>query len=165
VAAKKAIEKYSGLEEIHICYCDTLKYEHPDNLRFLKDVEKWLGVSIEILRHHKYADIFEVFKGERYIVGRSGAPCTRALKRAVREKYQRPEDLHIFGLTFDEKSRIDRFERENPNLWLEWNLQEAGITKSDCYKVIKDAGIEEQQLHWLREGGSWLLEQDTQRLS
>lgn len=38
-AAKIACESYGS--ELEILYCDTLAYEHPDNRRFMKDVEQW----------------------------------------------------------------------------------------------------------------------------
>lgn len=39
-----------------------IKNEHPDNLRFLKDCEKWFGQ--EVIQHSsdKYDDIYDVFK-------------------------------------------------------------------------------------------------------
>lgn len=42
VAAKKTIEKYGKKQEVRIIN-NPIKEEHPDNQRFLKDVEKWLG--------------------------------------------------------------------------------------------------------------------------
>ena len=35
VAAKMSVEKYG--DRCEVVYCDTLKYEHSDNLRFLLD--------------------------------------------------------------------------------------------------------------------------------
>lgn len=39
-AAKIAVQKYPDCE---VLYCDTFKYEHPDNRRFFVDIEKWIG--------------------------------------------------------------------------------------------------------------------------
>ena len=94
VAAKLASEKYG--DELEILYCDTLAYEHPDNPRFMKDVENWIGRKIKILKSDKYKDIYEVFE-TGYLIGIHGAMCTRELKTKVRIKYQRPGDIHIFG--------------------------------------------------------------------
>ena len=96
-AAKIAVQKYPDCE---VLYCDTFKYEHPDNKRFFKDVEKWVGKKIKVLRSEKYADIFEVFNSG-WLIGPAGAMCTRELKTKVRKKYQIKGDLHIFGLTSD----------------------------------------------------------------
>jgi hypothetical protein len=40
-------------EPITIAYC-RVKEEHPDNMRFLKDCEKWFGQKIVILENEKY---------------------------------------------------------------------------------------------------------------
>tara|TARA_R110000782_G_scaffold266777_1_gene361576 strand:+ start:209 stop:406 length:198 start_codon:yes stop_codon:yes gene_type:complete len=42
VAAKKTIELYGGIADIRIMN-NPIKEEHPDNQRFLRDVEEWLG--------------------------------------------------------------------------------------------------------------------------
>lgn len=141
VAAKMAVERNQG-ESIEVCYCDTLAYEHPDNRRFMADVSRWIGRDVKILRSPKYRDIFEVFRGERYLDGPSGAPCTRALKRRVRQAYQEPWDSHVFGFTVDEQDRIDDFEANNPDLRCLWILRDEGINKADCYRIVRDAGIE-----------------------
>lgn len=139
VAAKKAVEKY---DEVHVVYCDTLAYEHPDNPRFMKDVEAWIGQEIEIKGSDKYKDIYDVFEKTRYLAGVYGARCTLELKKNVRKAYQKPGDIHILGLTADEQNRIDRFEDANNELDLCWILQEQQISKADCYRIIQEAGIE-----------------------
>ena len=139
VAAKLTTEKYPDCE---VLYCDTLKYEHEDNLRFLRDVESWIGKKIKLLKSTKYEDIFDVFDKTGWLVGPGGARCTTELKKNVRKAYQRADDIHVFGLTFDEQKRIERFEQENPELSLDWILKTHEVTKRDCYRRIKEAGIE-----------------------
>lgn len=139
VAAKLAVEKYPDCE---VLYCDTLAYEHPDNIRFLHDVEKWLGKEIKLIKSDKYYDIYDVFDKTGWLIGVGGARCTTELKKNVRKAYQREGDLHIFGLTADEEKRIDRFEDQNPALDVEWLLQQEGVTKNDCYRILQQAGIE-----------------------
>lgn len=143
VAAKMAIAMHKGPEPVEVLYCE-LANEHPDNERFRGDVEKWLGHPIKGLRSAEYPtmDIYHVFKREQYISGIAGATCTKHLKREVRMAYESPSDIHVFGYTVDEGSRISQFERENPNMRLQWVLRDLGITKQDCYAVVKDAGIE-----------------------
>ena len=143
IAAKLTLEKYANTEEVvEILYCDTLAYESKDNPRFMRDCEKWFGQEIKLLKSDKYTDIFDVFDKTGYIVGPHGATCTDRLKREVRKKYQHPEDTHVFGFTDDEKARILEFENNNSDLYLDWILEDQGITKKDCYKMIMDVGIE-----------------------
>jgi PP-loop superfamily ATP-utilizing enzyme len=140
VAAKLAVQKHGSRCEV--CYCDTLTYEHSDNRRFMADVERWIGVKVKLLKSEKYADIYDVFERTKYLVGTAGARCTVEMKKVVRMKYARPEDVHVFGFTVDELHRINRFKENNPELLCEWPLVEQRITKSECYRRIKAAGIE-----------------------
>jgi hypothetical protein len=141
VAAKIAIDHFRG-EDVEIIYCDTLKYEHPDNNRFLSDVERWIGREVKVLKSKKYDDIMACFRGEQFIVGPHGAPCTRIMKKQVRIDYASPLDVHVFGMTADEEDRIKDHEADNPQLWSEWILRDAGIIKQDCYRIVQEAGIE-----------------------
>ena len=135
-----SVDKYG--DDCEVLYCDTLAYEHPDNLRFLNDCTKWYGKEIKILKSDKYTDIYDVFNKTRWLVGVGGARCTTELKKVVRKKYQRHGDTHIFGFTLEEKKRIDRFSEENPELLAEFPLHDAKVSKSDCYRIIREAGIE-----------------------
>lgn len=139
VAAKLAVEKYPDCE---VLYCDTLAYEHPDNARFLSDVEEWIDKEIKIIKSSKYKDIFDVFRRTGWLVGVGGARCTTELKRNVRKAYQQDGDLHIFGLTYDEEKRIDQFVDNSPELEFEWILFDKQITKAERYKIISKAGID-----------------------
>lgn len=140
VAAKLAVEKYGARCEV--LYCDTFAYEHPDNRRFFRDVEKWLGVPIKIIRSDEYKDIYDVFKKTRWLVGVSGARCTTELKKNVRRAYQRPDDSHVFGFTSDEMIRATRFREGSPEVFAEFPLIDLAITKSECHRRIREAGIE-----------------------
>jgi hypothetical protein len=128
--------------DAEVLYCDTSKDEHQDNARFMADVEKWIGKTVKRLSSPKYSTITEVFRGEKYIVGPAGAPCTKLLKRRVREMYQQPDDIHVFGFTADERDRVSDIEERNPSLKFIWPLVDAEITKDDCYKILQGVGIE-----------------------
>ena len=140
VAAKLAIKRHGDACEV--IYCDTFAYEHPDNRRFMADVEKWLGCKIKVLRSEEYRDIYDVFEKTGWLIGPGGARCTTELKKMVRKNYQRPDDIHIFGFTMDEVHRVDRFYTENPELFCEFPLIDAGYSKKDCHDRIRRAGIE-----------------------
>ena len=119
-----------------------IKEEHPDNMRFLLDCERWLGVPIRSIGNDKYDySIYEVFERERYIVGIKGAPCTKLLKRRVREEYQKPYDIHVMGYTIEEADRMEDFRMHYPELLISCPLIRHGLTKADCLAMVKDAGI------------------------
>lgn len=88
---------------VEVLYCDTLAYEHPDNIRFMLDIEAWIGQKIKILRSEEYKDIYDVFDKTGWLYGQGGARCTVELKKVVRKKYQTVDDVHIFGFTVDEE--------------------------------------------------------------
>jgi 3'-phosphoadenosine 5'-phosphosulfate sulfotransferase (PAPS reductase)/FAD synthetase len=142
VAAKKTLELYPE-ENVEVLYCDTLAFEHPDNRRFLADVEQWLGRKIKIIKSEKFSDIFEVFLAVRFLKSgpSGGAPCTKEMKIIPRKKYSRAYDRHVFGFTSNEQHRIKKFEEHFPDLLPVWVLRDAGLTKQDCYRVLNDAGI------------------------
>jgi hypothetical protein len=143
VAAKKTLEKYGDTHSIRIVN-NPIADEDEDNQRFLKDVEKWLGVDIEFAVNPKYpnASCVEVWDKRRYMSGVAGAPCTLELKKEARKEWERNNhaDHHVLGFTLEEQHRHDRFiMTERPLLPV---LIEDQITKADCYRIIQEAGIE-----------------------
>jgi hypothetical protein len=140
VAAKLAVEKYGNACEV--VYCDTSRDEHPDNARFLADVERWVGRTFTLIRSDKYATVDEVFEGTRYMAGVAGARCTTELKKLPREAWQRRDDIHIFGYGFDEQDRADLFEENNPALHVEWILIDQHVREADCRRIVRKVGIE-----------------------
>lgn len=119
--------------------------EDPDNLRFLKDVEDWLGIPIETVTNHKYPNCsaVEVWEKRKYMSGVKGAPCTLELKKMARQQFEMDNDIdwHVLGFTSEEKHRFERFrERERPNTLP--ILIDANMAKVDCYMYLQEAGIE-----------------------
>ena len=138
VAARIAVQ---NRKNVVVAYCD-VGAEHPDNVRFLKDVEKWLGHEIQILKSDKYEDIYDVFKQTRYLVGVKGARCTTELKKKVRQAFQLPGDEQVFGFDASEDERVAKFRANNPEVKLWAPLHKRGITKSECLHIMQSAGIE-----------------------
>ena len=139
VAAYQAIK--STPTSIEIAYCDTSVDEHPDNERFLNDVESWVGLPVTRLKG-EYTSVEDVFASTRYMAGINGARCTVEMKKKPRFAYQRPDDIHVFGFTSDEQTRIQRFNDNNPELLTWFPLAESGTTKEDCFRILRDANID-----------------------
>lgn len=151
VAWKITEERYGQHCLVEAVYCNLLNDEHPDNVRFMRDVEEWVGGTVTILSS-KYESIDELFLDRRFMVTPYGAICTSTMKRDLRKKYQKPSDFHVFGLTADEAKRINNFKVRNPDLALLWPLVEGGITKEDCYHVLSAEGIELPAMYQLGYG-------------
>jgi hypothetical protein len=138
VATKLALME--GPAEIVYCY---VKEEHPDNIRFKNDCEKWFGQEIKVISNKKYdGSIYEVFEKRNYLVGVAGAPCTRLLKKEMRKGYELPNDRQVFGYTIEEQDRVDRFIDANNNVNLWSILIEKNLTKEDCLAILQRANIE-----------------------
>lgn len=117
--------------------------EHPDNARFLADCQRWFDEPITVLMNEKYhGDCDEVFIKERYLVGPSGAPCTKRLKKALREGFEQPGDIQVFGYTAEEQDRADQFMDNNNHVNLSTPLIDRGVTKADCLAMLRYVGIE-----------------------
>jgi hypothetical protein len=141
-ATKLAIDRFG--DRVHIINA-FVKEEHPDNRRFLADCERWFGRQVTVLRDTKYgASAREVWRRRRFIVGRHGAPCSKALKRDVLVAYHQPGDIIVLGYTADPRdaARLDRYIDANPLDHAMAPLVEAGITKNDCFRIVREAGIE-----------------------
>lgn len=142
VAAKLTIDQ-NPEEAVRVIY-NPVYDEDADNLRFLKDVEKWIGQEIELAFNPKYPNglINEVFDDRRFLSGPRGAPCTIELKKRARQHWEKTNKarMHVLGFTCEEKNRHDRFtltERDN----VIPVLINANLTKQDCMDIITKAGI------------------------
>ena len=139
VATKLAIAQFGKIDVVR-CYVEE---EHEDNDRFSDDCAKWFGQSIITLRDENYnASAYEVVRRRGYWSGIHGAPCTRILKKEVREAMQLPDDRHVFGYTYDKKDlgRWDDFLDAN-NIDAIAPLIERKISHANCLAMVSDAGI------------------------
>lgn len=141
-------EYCSQFDEIIIAYCK-VQEEHDDNDRFFKECEEWFGHPITVLMNEFYGgSIYSVFE-KNYMRTPAGSPCTRALKKQVREKFQRHGDTHVFGYTVEEEERANRFIDSNNEIETWWPLIDKNITKENCLAMVKNAGIELPEMYKL----------------
>jgi hypothetical protein len=141
VTAKLAIAKY-GAERVTVAYCDTGS-EHSDNERFLADCERWLGKTVTRLKSDTYSTTWDVFEKRRFLRGPRGAPCTTELKKIVRQRFERSDDIQCFGYTADrmDAQRAERFRLNNFELMIETPLIDGNLSRSDCLAMLDRAGI------------------------
>jgi len=143
VAAKKTAEIYGQSHIVRVVNNPVIE-EDADNRRFLIDVEKWVGVPIEIASNKNYPAMsaVDVWDRRKFMSGRHGAPCTVHLKKEAREQWEKINnpDWHVLGFTYDEVDRHERFirsEREN----VIPVLIEHRITKAMCFDILRAAEI------------------------
>jgi len=148
VATKLAIAENEGKLPVVIAYTEVLE-EHPDNKRFLAECEKWFGQKIVILGNDYYQrSIYETFKTSAMNI-RGAAPCTRVLKKQVRERFEQVGDRQVFGYTAEEQQRYDRFIDANNDVDIWVPLIERGLGKEDCLAMLRNANIELPEMYKL----------------
>ncbi|UXA48490.1 hypothetical protein M0D44_19810 [Xanthomonas prunicola] len=142
VAAKLTIDQF-GADNVHVVNTPIAE-EDPDNRRFLADVEKWLGINVEIAVHPDFpnSSAVEVWDKEKAMSFPHGAPCTRTLKKGARYHWEISNkfDYLVMGFTAEERDRHEKFklsEREN----ILPILIDAGLSKAGSAAVIQQAGI------------------------
>lgn len=142
VATKLALAEYGSTHDVQIINA-FLANEESDNRRFAQDCETWFGQPITVLRDEKYgADAHEVFRRERYMKGRTGAPCTKILKRRLLDSWKQPGDVMVFGYTAEEADRLEDFRERNPDRPVIAPLIDRSLGKDDCKAILLRAGIE-----------------------
>lgn len=141
VATKLTLAEYPA-DEVEIVYSDT-RSENPDNKRFLRDAEEWLGKKVTILSSSQYENIWDVYRRERFIANHEGAKCRAPLKMVPFYDFFLPSDTLIFGYTADKRDaeRAKRLQAGSLEK-MRFPLIERGLTRSDCLAIIERAGIE-----------------------
>ena len=131
-----------------IAYCDTGS-EDEDNARFMRDCVEWFGKEVTILKSDKYESTWDVWEKRKYICGIAGAPCTGELKIKPRLKFQRADDIHVFGYTADSNDvrRAKSLREHYPDLIVKTPLIDRGITKAACLAMIEKAGLKPPRVY------------------
>lgn len=120
IALQQTLIRYSEIATIRAIN-NPVAEEDSDNRRFLRDVEKWLGIKIETAINEKYPDksCNSVWRDRRFMSGVAGAPCTLELKKRARQLWEKKNhsDWIVLGFTYDEQKRAEKFqERERESL-------------------------------------------------
>ena len=76
-AAFLTVKKYAEREEVRIVN-NPIAEEDADNMRFLRDVQEWIGQEIEFAENPKYPShsCVDVWNDRQFMSGVHGAPCT-----------------------------------------------------------------------------------------
>lgn len=140
VMAYLVLQKIPEAQPVH---CDMGKSVHPDNHRFLDDLEPWFGKEIERIKSTEYADIDECFEHRKYLAGVNGAPCTRAMKFVPRMNFQVPSDIHYWGYAADwrDAKRFKQMQIDYPFLHQRSPLIDVGMLKRDTHAFLAEHGI------------------------
>jgi hypothetical protein len=98
-----------------IIYID-IDDQHPDTYRFLADCQRAFGTEIETIKS-PLGSVDRACRSAAYLVGPSGAACTKRLKRTVRKEWQENNPgrhTYVWGMDSGEKDRSDRIVESMP---------------------------------------------------
>lgn len=151
VSLRETLRRYGDTCEVRALN-NPIMEEDEDNRRFLRDVEQWLGITIQSVINPKrpLCSAVEVWETRKYMSGTMGAPCTVELKRQARQAFEalHPAQWMVMGFTAEEQKRHDNFVRSERGNVLPV-LIEAGLTKQACAQIITDAGLELPRMYAL----------------
>lgn len=135
VACKLAIDKYG--DDVDIWYIET-GAAHSDNQRFIEDCENWYGRKILTARHPKFKNPLEIAAIEVFNTP-WGAPCTKYLKKEVRQRIEKnyTQPIHVFGFEYNKKeiNRAFRWKQQNSSR-VYFPLIEQGWNKRRCLQEL-----------------------------
>ena len=144
IATMLTLDEY-GRDNVEIVFFETGSH-HDDNARYFADCERLFGKPIKTVMKDGFTDIHAVFEKERFINSPYGAPCTKILKKKVRQEWEDENewDHQVFGFEDSprEVTRAERFEKEYPYTKPLFPLIERGMNKEKCISILRDLGIE-----------------------
>jgi len=116
LAGRRVLDRY-GKQDTRFVFMDTL-FEDDDNYRYMREVEKYLGVQMTSLTEGR--NPYEVSHAEHVIPNSLVAPCTRRLKiepflRYLAEQADQEITIHI-GYDFSEMHRCEPTRRNYEKL-------------------------------------------------
>ncbi|MCH6574668.1 MAG: phosphoadenosine phosphosulfate reductase family protein [Bacteroidetes bacterium] len=144
VACKLAIDIY-GKNRCRIIMIDT-KNEDDDTYRFKQDCEKWYSIKIESLTAIgvKYDSIEDVWFDYESLNVAKGAICSSELKRAIRLKFQKENNIthQVFGFDISEPNRAKNIKRNYPDSKPIFPLLMYGYSKKETISILEENNIE-----------------------
>lgn len=145
VAAKMALAFRDRFAETVVVYADTGN-EHPDNMRFLREIEEWIEHPVTIVKNEKYEDLWDMWEQMGFIAAVKGKnkyyPCTGTMKKQPLQPYEVPTtDVKVIGYTIDERTRIERIIKQSDGTTFWFPCVDAGLDKGDVLAVLERLGI------------------------
>jgi len=146
VATKLAMDVIDQIIYTHI------DDQHPDTMRFIKDCEQWFNMPVQILQspYKTVNNALLAAGGRGYVNGVAGAPCTRFLKRRVRQEWELDNQYklrYVWGMDKKEQHRADRLVSMMPNQDHVFPLIENNISKLEAHQILKANGIKRPAMY------------------
>lgn len=124
--------------------------QHPDTMRFVRDCEAWFGKPVEIMQS-PLKSVENACRAASFIRDpRSGAVCTRLLKRRVRQEFEIENEGSmkiVWGMDSEESDRADNLKLTMPNHDHVCPLADKGICKAEAHEILKASGIKRPAMY------------------
>ena len=125
--------------------------QHPDSIRFIRDIENLIGKKVTILKSERFMCVEDVIRKYKYINSPNGAPCTGMLKKAVRKKWENDHkqyDLtYVWGMDASEKKRAEGIIKNFPEFKHQFPLIEQSLSKQDCHAIADRMGLKRPAMY------------------
>ena len=133
-----AIHMRDRVAEMEYVFCDTQK-ELPETYEYLGRLEAYLGKPIVRLNAERGFDHWlNLYNG--YLPSSRMRWCTRQLKIRPFEKYVGDDTVVSYiGIRADEDR--EGYISTKPNITARYPFKEAGIVKSDVYRILEESGL------------------------
>ena len=147
VATRLAIDE---IDEIIYTHIDD---QHEDTLRFVRECEAWFGKPVKVLQspHKTVEHVILTSGGKGFLNGPYGAPCTRILKRRIRQEWEidhpHPDLTYVWGMDASESKRADRIIGAMPKQSHRFPLIEQNIGKEEAHAILTASGIERPAMY------------------
>jgi hypothetical protein len=144
-----AIATKLAIAEIDQIFYTHIDDQHPDTLRFVKDCEAWFGKPVTILQS-PYKTVENALRSVGYVNGVAGAPCTRLLKRRVRQEWEQQQIRplrYVWGFDATEIARGDRVRSLMPDQTHSFPLIECQLSKAQAHEILRASEIKRPAMY------------------
>lgn len=124
--------------------------QHPDSLRFLRDVEQLLGRKITV-RQSPYRNVESVCRRYNYVNSNGFAKCTEVLKKRERKAWEYEADTddftYFWGIDCGEAGRCGGIENAMKKQKHRFPLIENSLVKQDCHAIAARLGLKRPAMY------------------
>ncbi len=135
---------YLAKDVDEIIYID-IDDQHPDSMRFIKDCEKVIGKSIQILKSPLNSVENAQLQAGLVRMSTGYTPCTNMLKKRVRKKWECTHSdcdiTYVWGFDVNEKNRAINLIEAMPEFNHEFPLIEHEFTKQEAHALCEKLGV------------------------
>jgi len=124
--------------------------QHGDTMRFVRECEAWFGKPVEIMQS-PLRNVENACRAASFIRDpRSGAVCTRLLKRRVRQEFEMENEGNmriVWGMDSEESDRAENLRLTMPNHDHVCPLADKGICKAEAHEILNASGIKRPAMY------------------